>query len=75
VLITRFDDRYTEATFSKSGVWGKVPEGSTLIFEDNPNLTQCTMGGRKLMRKTGSIRSADLIQLQLVTDRQTQRHG
>jgi len=24
----------TEANFSKSGVWDKVSEGSTLIFED-----------------------------------------
>ena len=30
-LTTRFDDRYTEAKFSKSGVWDKVPEGSTLL--------------------------------------------
>ena len=33
-LIARFDDRYTEAKFSKSEVWDKVPEGSTLIFGD-----------------------------------------
>ena len=32
--ITRFDDRYTEAKFSKFGVWDKVPEGNTLIFGD-----------------------------------------
>jgi len=29
-LITRFDDRYAEAKFSKSTVLDKVPEGSTL---------------------------------------------
>ena len=33
MLITRFDDRYAEAKFSKSRVWSKVPEGSTLIFK------------------------------------------
>jgi len=32
-LITRFDDRYTVAKFSKSRVWSKIPEGNTLIFE------------------------------------------
>ena len=34
-LITRFDDRYAVAKFSKSGVWDKIPEGSALIFGDN----------------------------------------
>ena len=29
--ITCFDDRYTKAQFSKSGVWDKVLEGSTLF--------------------------------------------
>ena len=29
-----FNDRYTEATFSKFGVWHKLPEGSALIFGD-----------------------------------------
>jgi len=32
-LVARFDDRYAVAKFSKSSVWSKVPEGSTLIFE------------------------------------------
>ena len=32
--IARFDDRYTEAKFSNSGVLDKVPEGSALIFVD-----------------------------------------
>jgi len=32
-LITRFDDRYAMAKFSKSRVWSNVPEGSTLIFK------------------------------------------
>jgi len=32
--MTLFDDRYAEEKFSKSGVWDKVPEGSTLIFGD-----------------------------------------
>jgi len=32
--ITGFDDRYAVAKFSRSGVWDKVPEGSTLIFGD-----------------------------------------
>ena len=31
--ITRFDDRYAVAKFSKSGVWDKVPQGSAVIFE------------------------------------------
>jgi len=31
---TRFGDRYAEAKFSKSRVWDKVPDGSTLIFGD-----------------------------------------
>ena len=34
-LITRFDDRYAVAKFSKSGVYDKVPEGIALIFGDN----------------------------------------
>jgi len=34
-LITRFDDRYAVAKFSKSGVYDKVPEGSARIFRDN----------------------------------------
>ena len=34
-LITRFDDRYAVAKFSKSGVYDTVPEGSALIFGDN----------------------------------------
>jgi len=29
-----FDDLYAVAKFSKSGVWDKVPERSTLTFED-----------------------------------------
>jgi len=33
-LVTRFDDRHAVAKFSKSRVRSKVPEGSTLIFED-----------------------------------------
>jgi len=32
-LITRFDDRYAVAKYSKSRVWSKIPEGSTLIFK------------------------------------------
>ena len=32
-LITRFDDRYAVAKFSKSGVQDKAPEGSALILE------------------------------------------
>jgi len=32
-LITRFDDRYAVAKYSKSKVWSKIPEGSTLIFK------------------------------------------
>jgi len=34
-LITRFDDRYAVAKFSKSGLSDKVPEGSALMFGDN----------------------------------------
>jgi len=34
-LITRFGDPYAVAKFSKSKVWDKVPEGSTLIFGDS----------------------------------------
>jgi len=73
-LITRFDDRYTKAKFSKSGVWNRVPEGSTLIFWSEPNfpLTQCRMGGRKLpCPKPSSIHPAVSMELRLVTDRQT----
>jgi len=33
-LITRFDDLYAVAKFSKSGIWLKVPEKSALIFEN-----------------------------------------
>ena len=32
--ITLFDDRYKKAKFSKSRVWDKVLEESTLIFGD-----------------------------------------
>jgi len=32
--ITRFDDPYAKAKFSKSGVSDKFPVGSTLNFED-----------------------------------------
>ena len=48
--MTRFADRYSEAKFSKSGVWDTFPEGHTLIFWKYPSflLTQCTTGGRKL---------------------------
>ena len=31
---THCDDRYVEAKISRCIVWDKVPEGSTLIFED-----------------------------------------
>ena len=34
-LITRFDDRYAVAKFSKSGLYDKVPKGSAIIFGDN----------------------------------------
>ena len=34
--ITRLDDRYAETNFFLSGVLDKVPEESTLIFEDRP---------------------------------------
>jgi len=34
-LITRFDDRYAVAKFSKSEVYDKVPAASALIFGDN----------------------------------------
>jgi len=34
-LITRFDDQYAVAKFSKSEVSDKVPEGSALILVDN----------------------------------------
>ena len=34
-LITRFDDRYAVAKFSKSGLYDRVPEGSAVIFGDN----------------------------------------
>jgi len=33
-LITYFDNRYAVAKFSKSRIWSKVPEGTTLIYED-----------------------------------------
>jgi len=32
-LITHFDGRPVVAKFSKSRVWGKVPEGNTLFLE------------------------------------------
>ena len=34
VELSRFDDPYAEAVFSKSGVWDKVPDGNAIIFED-----------------------------------------
>ena len=39
-LITRFDDRYAVAKFSKSRVWSKVQEESSLIFEGRPSLPE-----------------------------------
>ena len=72
--ITRFD----VATFSKSGVWDKVPEGSTLIFRRYPNFLskQCRTDGRKLpyRKKPSLIRSAVLTEHRLVTDTDTDGH-
>ena len=45
--ITRFDDRYAEAKFSKSRVWDKVPEESTLFWRySNFLLTQVEVRSR-----------------------------
>jgi len=49
-LITRFDDRPIVAKFSKSRVWGKVPEERKLVLEVgywNFLITQCGVGERK----------------------------
>ena len=48
--ISRFDDRYAEAKFLKSGVWDKVLEGSTLISGRYPSFLtkQYRKGERKL---------------------------
>ena len=48
--ITRFDDRYTDAKFSKFRVWNKVPEGNTLILEIPSVHWHCWLGGRKGIR-------------------------
>ena len=82
-LITRFDDRYAVANFSKSGVQDKVAEGSALIFGDNRISFQHSVGRVKGIEahtpKSSSIRSAVLVEHRLVTDRrtdrQTQAHG
>ena len=58
-LITRFDDRYAVAKFSKSGVLAKVPEEVPLFLN---------------VPKTSSIRSSVSIELRLVTDRHGHRH-
>ena len=67
-LITRFDDRYAVAKFSKSVVEDKVPEGSAIIFGDN-RISEVHMP------KTSLIHSAVSIEQRLVTERQTQAHG
>jgi len=70
-LITRFDDRYAVAKFSKSGVYDKVPEGSALIFGDNQLSFEHSVGRVEgsSRAKTSSIRSAVSIEHRLVTDR------
>jgi len=59
-------------TFSKSGVWDKVPKGSTLIFGDT-QIFYNSLGyvEGSLHTKTSSIRPAVSIQYQLVTDGRT----
>ena len=66
--MTSLVDRLTAAKFSKSGVWDKVPDGSTLLT------TQCGIDrSKRLMPNTSSICPAVSIQYRLVTDRQADR--
>ena len=70
-LITRFDDGYAEAKFSKSRVWVKVPEQNAMpLLWRYPNFlsTQCRIGE---MPKTCWNHSAISTELRLVTERDT----
>ena len=61
--------------FSKSGVWDKVSEVSTLIFEDIRISFKHSIGEVEgsYDAKNHSIYSSVSTQLRLVTDRQTDR--
>ena len=62
------------AKFYKPGVWDKVPQGRTLIFEDFPYDTAWDRWKKAFMPKTSSIRPVVSIQYRLVTDGQTDGH-
>ena len=75
-LITRFDDRCAEAKFSKSGVWDKVPEGSSLpLFLKIPEFPFNTVEGssRAKTQLDSSTRFDRTRTCDWLTDRQTDR--
>jgi len=67
IVDNAFRRSYTEGKFSKSGVWGKVPEGSTLIFCSYLNFLK-TQSKEAYMPKTSSIHSSVSIEMRLLTD-------
>ena len=73
--ITSFDNRYVEVIFSKTGVWNKVPEGSTLIFGDtwiSFEVTQCRKGEKKLSCQKNQLDSFGRFARTPTCDRRTQ---
>ena len=81
-LTTRFDDRYAEAKFSKSGVPDKFPEGSTIILEipEFPFNTLGQTGGsthaENQLDSFSRYRELRLVtDTDIKTDRQTQGHN
>ena len=60
------------AIFSKSGVWDKVTEGSTIIFGDPCN-TVWDRWKEASMPQNNSIRPVVSVQYRLVTEGQTDR--
>ena len=68
ILLTARSTCCGEIFFTESGVWDKVPEGCTLIFED----TQISLYyGTGRMPKISSIRPVVSIQYWRVMDRRT----
>ena len=71
-----FDDQYAMARFSKSLVWGRVPEGSALITVDTWISLNHWLEQAASMPTTRLIHSSVLTEHRLVTDtdRWTDRH-
>ena len=71
-LITSFDDRYAVAKFSKSRVWNKVPERSTLISEDTRISLQHSVGQVESSHTKNQADSSSSFDRTTTCDRQTQ---